>query len=95
MTRTELRDYRRYRWVRLNRRRGRYNCRKEGWYEQAEAEFRALADMLSGDQRTVFVEYYHNVRSILAIGNQLHYSERTVSRIKRKALLKVLENERK
>lgn len=91
MTRTDLRDYRRMRWVRLNRRRGRYKTRKEGWYEQAEKEFRTLADMLSGDQRTVFVEYYHNVRSIVAIGTMLHYSERTVSRIKCMALQIVLE----
>lgn len=79
------------RWVRLNGRRVRYKKEREGWYNQAQKEFEQMADLLSGDQRLVFVEYYHNVRSIVAISNIMHYSERTVSRIKCKALQIVLD----
>lgn len=91
MTRAELREYRRMRWVRLNGRRVRYKKEREGWYDQAQKGFEQMADLLSGDQRLVFVEYYHNVRSIVAISNIMHYSERTVSRIKCKALQIVLD----
>lgn len=84
MTRSELKEFRRLRW--------RYIKTGSGWimknrrYRDLYLDFWIAAEKLDGVQRVIFVEYYHNVRSIVYIAMQLNYSERTVLRIKRSAV---------
>ncbi|MBQ3178214.1 MAG: hypothetical protein IJB52_10370 [Clostridia bacterium] len=84
MTRNELKEFRRLRW--------KYIKTGSGWimrsrrYRDLYLDFWIDAEKLDGVQRVIFVEYYHNARSIVYIAMQLNYSERTVLRIKSSAV---------
>ena len=89
MTRMDLGEFRRIRW--------KYIKTGSGWmlknarYRELYLDFWAACEELDGIQRVVFVEYYNDARSITYIAMKLNYCERTVKRIKRKAVDKVTD----
>ena len=84
MTRNELKEFRRLRWKYIKTG-GRWIMRSRR-YRDLYLDFLISAEKLDGVQRVIFVEYYHNARSIVYISMQLNYSERTVLRIKSSAV---------
>ena len=89
MTRNELNEFRRLRWRYIKTGSGRIMRSRR--YKDLYLDFRMASEGLDGVQRVIFVEYYHNARSIVYIAMQLNYSERSVKRIKSKAVGRVAE----
>lgn len=75
----------------LNRRKIRWDDDKTAWYRDKQCWVSEQANMMNDEERTIFVEYYHNVRSLTWIGMRLYCSDRTVKRKKRKILQRILE----
>lgn len=84
MTRTELSEFRHLRWLYLKTGRGRIMTGDR--YKQLYVMFWESAAALDGVQRVIYVEYYHDVKSVTYIAMQLNYSERHVKRIKHSAV---------
>ena len=89
MTRNELNEFRRLRWKYIKTGSGRIMRSRR--YRDLYLDFWMAAEGLDGVQRVIFVEYYHNARSIVYIAMQLNYSERNVKWIKSKAVGRVAE----
>ena len=89
MTRTELNEFRRLRWRYIKT--GSRRIIQRGIYKSLYMDFWMSAQELSGIQRVIYVDYYHDVRSITYIAMKLNYSERTVKRQKEQAVEKATE----
>ena len=89
MTRAELIEFRRLRWRCIKAGTGRIARSRR--YKDLYLDFWMSAEELDGIQREIYVAYYHDARSIVYIAMRLNYSERSVKRIKRKAVEKAVE----
>lgn len=89
MTRTELSEFRHLRWLYIKTGRGRImTCER---YKELYIRFWETAAGLDGVQRVIYVEYYHDAKSLTYIAMRLNYSERHVKRIKRSITDRILE----
>lgn len=89
MTRSELSEFRRLRWRYIKSGSGRIIRSRR--YKDLYLDFWMSAEELDGIQRVIYVEYYHDARSIVYIAMRLNYSERSVKRIKRAAVERAVE----
>lgn len=80
MTQRELKEFRRLRWRYLNTGDGKIMGSKR--YKDLYLKFWESASCIGGVRRVIYVEYYHDVKSITYISMKLNYSERHVKRIK-------------
>lgn len=88
MTRLELSEFRHLRWLYIKTGRGR--IMRDARYKELYLRFWESASELDGVQRVIYTTYYHDARTITYIAMMLNYSERSVKRIKRTAVMRIV-----
>lgn len=87
VSREELMEYRRCRWKFAKHGDGR--VLRHPRYRELEKRFWEDVNKLEGTQKAVFIAYYSRVKTIVQISFETDYSERSVKRLKQRALMQI------